>query len=364
MHDPERETDEENELPDFPADIGEPAAPGIEPPSINAVYKYLMYGLSLPERTLRSTSAMIGGALRESAELLVPHAFKTSKSYSIFVEQMLGILTERIGGVQSENPETKESTANVENYVARKAVGNFVEFAGMATLHLSPITVLAIVSDIAYGSKSYLQELAEELKREGIIDANSSIHNATELLDAVQQASGTTVDAFDLPPLSVDGLRETIEETRQAASRLDPAKMIPLSEIKMLWEDMQAIAAREHVSVFDVSSTMTLYTLNQVKTVSQGAFSSIKVAGNMFEQHIFNHYVDSILDIQDKGIYGSLAESSKPYLDAVWKNFSSDRETTTEDVLSGKMVGRFWNGLRGWFSPGSKTAEESGNQSD
>jgi hypothetical protein len=325
-------------------------------PSVNAVYKYLMYSVSLPERALRSTSAMVGGVLKESAELLVPQAFQTSKSYSIFVSQMLGIMTESIGGV--ENKSNVESPTGVENFVARKAVGNFMELAGMATLHLSPITVLALVSDIAYGSKTYLNELAEELKREGVIDENSSIYNAADLLEAVQNASGVTAEAFDLPPISVDGLRETIEQTRTAVNRMNPAKMIPQNELQHLWTDMQEMALKENVSVFEVSSAMSLYTLNQVTTVGKGALSTIKVAGNMFDKHIFQHYVDSMIDLHDKGLYGSLAESSKPYLDAVWNNFSTDRETVTEDVLSGKMVGRFWNGLRGWFSKAEEEEEE------
>ena len=34
----------------------------------------------------------------------------------------------------------------IDNFVARKTVGNFIELAGLATLHLSPLTLLAVVS--------------------------------------------------------------------------------------------------------------------------------------------------------------------------------------------------------------------------
>ena len=321
-----------------------------------------MYGVSLPERALRSTSAMVGGVLKESAELLVPQAFQTSKSYSIFVNQMLGILTESVGGVegaQDEHTDAQKGEQEVESYVARKTIGNMLDFAGMATLHLSPITVLAIVSDIAYGSKSYIEELAAELKKEGVIDEDSTIHNTAELLDAVQSASGTVAEAFDLPPLSAQGLKETIDQTRDAVNRLDGSSVIPQNELIKLWDDMHSMATQEDVSLLDVSGAMTLYSLNQVATVGKGALSSVKVAGDMFDKHIFQHYVDGLNDIQEKGIYGSLAESSQPYIDAIWNNFSSNRETLTEDVLSGRMVGRFWNGLRGWVLGSSKSEDES-----
>ena len=61
----------------------------------------------------------------------------------------------------------------IDDFVARKTVGNFVEMAGLATLHVSPMMLLAVVSDIAYGSQTYLNEITEELKREGVIDEGS-----------------------------------------------------------------------------------------------------------------------------------------------------------------------------------------------
>lgn len=341
--------------------------PTDEPP-ISSVYKFLMYGATLPERALRSSSAMIGGVLQKSTELLVPQAFRSSKSYSIFVAQMLDIMTENVGGVVKSESKTEPPSSNepsipdsedkpkeqnptqVKNYVARKTVGNFVDLAGMATLHLSPITILAIVSDIAYGSRTYLKELAEELKREGVIDENSTVNSAHDLLDAVSNASGTTAQAFDMPPLSVDGLKQTINETQLAVRKINPVKLIPQAEIATLWNDMQEMASRENVNMFEISSAMTLYTLNHVKTVGKGALSSIRVAGSMMDEHIFDHYFDSIRVIQREGLYKTLAENAKPYLDAVWTNFSSDRETWTEELLTGRMVGRAWEGFRGWFA--------------
>ncbi len=69
-------------------------------PEANSVLNYMLYGLSLPERALRSTSAMVGGALHESAAMLVPNAFKSSKSYTLFVQQMLDFMANDIGGVE------------------------------------------------------------------------------------------------------------------------------------------------------------------------------------------------------------------------------------------------------------------------
>jgi len=333
-------------------------------PTVDQVYKYLMFGLSLPERTVRSTAAMIGGAISESATLLVPQAFQDSKTYTTFVKQMLDVVSNDVGGVKKISEVeacakdtgvgSGETDGEVEDYVAKKTVSTFVDLAGMATLHVSPLTILAIVSDIAYGSQTYLNELAEELKREGVISDSSTITSTAELLEAIGSASSETADVLDMPPLSVQGLRETIQKTQASVSKIDPSRLIPKSEIDALWEDMQQIATKEDVNVFSVSSAITMYTLDQMNTVTHGALTTIRVTGDLVDRHLFDHYRQAVGEIYEKGLFAMVADSSEPYMDAVWYNFSTDRPTITEDIVSGKMVGKVWDGVKGWFGSSEK----------
>jgi hypothetical protein len=50
----------------------------------------------------------------------------------------------------------------------------------------------------------------------------------------------------------------------------------------------------------------------------------------------------ALRDIRQKGIYASLAETSRPYIDAVWLDFSTERTMLTEDVVSGKLICQAW----------------------
>ena len=211
------------------------------------------------------------------------------------------------------------------------------------------MTLLAIVSDVAYGSQAYLKELAGELKQQGVIDPDSTIDHVDDLLEAVAGAAGTTASAFDTPPLSVDGLKQTINDTRKAIQSIDPAKVIPQAEVKRLWDDVHEMALSQGVDPLAVSSAMTLYSLDKIGTAGRGALSTVKAAGTLFDRHVLDHYSAALADIGQKGIYGSLRETSKPYADAVWKNFASDRTTVTEDVLSGKTIGQAWGAVRRWF---------------
>ncbi len=335
-------------------------------PGVASVYQYLMYGLSLPERAIRTTAATIGGAVHESAMLLVPQAFRDSKTYNVFVHQMIEMLANDVGGVERSNQDSKtrkpsdatgsdESDADqadgmTQEFVARKTVGTFVDLAGLATLHVSPLTVLAIVSDVAYGTKTYLHELSDELKREGVIDEHSTINSAGELLDAIAKTSSDTADQFDKPPLSVQGLADTIQQTRDHLSSIDPTLILPQAEINRLWTDMQTMADREKVNLFEISSAMTMYTLDNVNTVTKGALTTVRVTGQLLDREVFDHYRKGLSEIQEQGLYAMLAETSEPYIKAVWFNFSSDRPTLTEDIVSGKLATRVWSGFQQWRS--------------
>lgn len=319
-------------------------------PGIESVTKYLQYTLSLPERAIRSTAAIVGGIAQQSATMLVPSAFQDSKTYQTFVKQMLDMVAHDIGGTEREaGEEAPDKDAQIEGYVAKKTVSTFVDLAGMATLHVSPMTILAVMSDVAYGSNVYLKQLGEELKREGVIDPESTIDQAADLLEAIGSASGKAADRFDRPPLSLEGLQETIEEAQESVSTLDPTKIIPQAEISRMWNEMQQMADAQDVDILDVSSAMTMYTLNQVATVSKGALTTIRVTGKLLDEHLFDHYWQGLQRINDEGIWQIFATSSQPYIEAVWMNFSADKETITEDVVSGRFLSRTWIGFVDWL---------------
>jgi hypothetical protein len=314
--------------------------------------RYLLYSLSIPERTLRSGAGLVGGAVRESAALLIPRAFQDSQTYRLLVQQTLDFVVQDVAGVAAAAP-AEGATPQVDNFIARKAVGNFLELAGMATVHLSPLTTLAIVSDVAYGSSHFLRELATELKRQHLIDENATINNVDELLGAVADTARVTSGALDTPPMSLDGLRETVRQAREAATRVDVLKAMPKAEVEKLWNDMHAIAKAQDADVWSVSTTMTLYSLDQLGKVGQGALSTVKVASGLFDRHILDHYRQGLNEIGEKGMYATLQESSGPYIEAVWSNFAQSKSTLTEDLLNGKLLSKGWGMLRSAL-PGAK----------
>ena len=317
----------------------------------------LLYGLSLPERALRSTVGMVGGTLRESAAALLPDAVRNAKTYQVFIGQMLNFMAEDVGGVdRSLRPGGSGDTApSVDRFVVRKTVGNFIDVASLATFHLSPMLLLAIVSDAAYGSKAYLRELAEELRQQGVIEDSAPVDRVDDLLDAVATASDKAATAFDTPPLSAAGLRETVRQTRTAVAEIDPRKVLSERDLAELWNHIQAAAKRQDVSPFNISGLMALGSLDKVGKLGDGALSTVQAAGTLFDRHVLNHYRGVLSDIEETGFYPSLAASSQPYLQAAWGNFSRDRMTLTEKFLSGG-TGRAWNRAQLWLAERTERA--------
>lgn len=343
----------------------QPTTPVSADTDVSSPIALLLYGLSIPERSARTVSAVVGGLANESAARLIPSAFRTSKSYTVFIQQSLDFMIRDVGGVASDAELAKQavegedvSEEQAEGMLARQAVGGMVDFAGMATLHLSPMTLLAIISDVAYGSSTYVRELSDELKRQGVIDGESTIDHVSDLIDALQESSSQGADAFNAPPVNVQGLKETISKTREALNRIDPVNVIPQGEIERMWGEMQQTANENNSSIFDVATTMTMFSMNRLSLVTRGALSSVTVAGNMIDQHILSHYADALTEIQVRGLWSTLSTASVPYYAAIWDNFDETKSTLTEDLLTGKLIANGWTSLSRWWNDSEKEPEQ------
>jgi hypothetical protein len=193
-----------------------------------------------------------------------------------------------------------------------------------------------------------------------VIDEDSTIHHVDDLLDAVAGTASTTAEAFNFPPLSIAGLKQTVKDTRDAVKAVDPTKVIPRSEVKRLWDDIHQIAKTEGVNPLAVSSAMTLYSLKRIGSLGKGALSTVTAAGRLFNRTVIHHYADALADIRKKGIYGSLAHTSKPYIEAVWHNFSTQQATITEDLFSGRLIGRAWKAARKFLGASGESEQPEG----
>jgi hypothetical protein len=340
-----------------PVAITPVSSPSEERSTSEQLLSGLLYGVSLPERLVRSAVGITAGTAKEIAEFVVPQAFQDSKSYEVAVRNSLNFLLANVATVSDPNAEkpvvppnavpaadsSSDPTAiNPGRFIARKAVGNFIDIAGLATLHVSPLWILAIVSDAAYGTKTYLSELAGELQSQGLIDDSSTIHRVDDLFDAIKKASGRAASNFDTPPLSLDELKSSFEQTRAALNEVDPTLLIPEAEIGRIWSDMRSLADQEKISLLGVSGAVAMQAVETIKTATQGSLTGLFVAGKIVNRNIFGHYISALSDIHKNGLWSSVRNTYGPYVDLAWGNFTSSRKTWTEQVLNPSRFARLW----------------------
>jgi hypothetical protein len=140
-----------------------------------------------------------------------------------------------------------------------------------------------------------------------------------------------------------------IDETSSAVGQIDPTQILPQAEVQRMWNEMREIADRENVHLLDISSAMSLHSLDRVATLGRGALSSARAAGRLLDKHVLDHYRTALADLEEQGYYQTLEKTSQPYIEAVWLNFSSDKSSITEDLLSGKLVGQAANSVKRWL---------------
>jgi hypothetical protein len=265
---------------------------------------------------------------------------KGMKLYELTVRKMLRSMVEDVGGLEVEKGAGSEAVeaaaAPRDARAARMAVAQAVDIAGMTALHVSPLWVLAVVSDVTLGARTYLQALAEELKAQGVIDRGETIHNVDDLLGSLQRFSGSLADRLDAPPVSIEELRRTAAEIRAEAGRIDLSKAIPSAEVERAWKEIRETAAREGLSVFQVSSALGMMALAGLSSAGKGAYGSVKAGARLIDRNVLQHYFASLERIRAKGFYQALAETYEPYLRALQRLFDPSTETLTGQVLTGK----------------------------
>ena len=279
---------------------------------IVAVGRYGTFILSLPERVVRSLAAVAGGAVHETAEVVLPRFARRSRLYEATAKNMLRIAIELVGDVERAAPPDQPGA---EELLKRKTAGNVVEFGSIAAFGFSPLWLLAAASDVSRGSRVYLQALVAELKRAGVLAEEAELGTVDDLLGALEGTSGTTARLVDLPPLELADLRSSLAELRASAGELPSPQ-----ELATLYTGLQRTAERERRSLLEVSSGMGL------------AF--VLSARNVGRDHVVSPYREDWRPLREEGFAAYAKRVARPYRDAVTGHFETGRRTWTERALA------------------------------
>jgi len=268
--------------------------------------------VALPERIVRSTAAILGGAVHETAQVVLPRFVRQSRVYDATAKNVLRITIELVGGVEQEAQADQPSAGKL---ALRKGAGNAVEFGSIAAFGFSPLWLLAAASDLARGSRVYLAALVGELKDNGVLERDAEIASVDQLLGVLERGAGKSASLIDVPPMELKELRTSIAEL--AAER----KELPgPDDLQALYEGLIRQARAENRSLLAVSSGIGLAFVNSAQHVGR--------------EHVWVPYREDWKPLREEGFAAYARRVAQPYRDAVDGHFDAAKPTLTERLLA------------------------------
>jgi len=292
------------------------------------------YLLSFPERVLRSALGFGAGVAREVGEVALPDGIRHSQLYQNLVDATLRFLIEQVGGVEGVY---KADSTLPDDFLVRRTAGNAVEALGIVAFRASPVWILAALADLCGMGRHLIPEIADALKAQGLLEADTQFVTVDQMLDGLERTSSRLAATINTPPLDVQGLRNEWAAIRAEARTLPPASLPGGDAIASVWSQLKTEAARQHRSVFETSSLMAVSAVRAlpsgVRWLSASARAGAARTGQVFAAALLDHYRQTLTEMQEIGYLAYAGRQFRPYVRAAVDQFSPERRTLTQRVL-------------------------------
>jgi hypothetical protein len=288
------------------------------------------YVISLPERVVRSAAALAGGLIREIGDVSLPAAVRRTKTYQMMVDIALRFMIEQVGevkGVYSSGGQL------ADNFLARRTAGHGIELAGLLAFRASPVWIMAALADVSGAGRHIVQEIAAALKQDGLLQGDAKFENVDQLLEGLEKTSSQIADLCNAPPLDVAGLRREWATFRAAVAKIPPRNLPSAGFLRQHWEELQAEAAVQNRSVFELSSVMAVSAIARVPVtllrLGRAANRGVWRSGQTLGASVLLHYSQVLAEIHERGYAAYWAEEFQPYLRAAAGQFSPKHRSLT-----------------------------------
>lgn len=290
--------------------------------------------LSLPERVVRSLAALSGGLLREIGTVAIPARVRKTALYRLMVEAALRFLIEQVGQVQGVYPSEGRLATN---FLLKRGASHGIELLGLLTLHVSPIWVLAALADATGAGHALIQQIAEALKEEGLLDPAVHFETVDQLLGGLESTSEHLAETLNLPPLDLAGMRRDWSKLREKLPSI-PSTNLPTPEnLQRIWTRLVESAAAQNRSVFTLCSAVAISAVTGVPAnllwLSRAARVATKRTGEVLGEALLLHYVQAVDEIARTGLLEYWKREFRPYLRGAAEQFAPDHRSSIERLL-------------------------------
>jgi hypothetical protein len=292
------------------------------------------YALSLPERVLRSASAVSAGLVREVADVALPIGIRRGRLYRNLVDATLRFMIEDVGEVEGVYPSDEKLA---QDFLLRRTVGNGIDVMGVLAFRASPMWTLAALADICGAGRQLIPEIAEALKQEGMLDSAASFTSMEQLLEGLEGTAAQLAETVNTPPLNVAGLRAEWAKFAAEARGLPTPKLPSATDLTRLWSDLRATAVTQDRSVFEVSALLAVSAIGSLperaRVLSRSAAIVVGTGGGVLSQGLLDHYRTTLGELRGVGFLAYGSRQLSPYLGAARKLFSPQHGTLTEKYV-------------------------------
>jgi hypothetical protein len=290
--------------------------------------------LSLPERVLRSATALAAGLLREIGEVTIPASIRRGQLYENLVNVTLRFLIKQVGGVEGVYP-TEERIA--EDFLVRRTAGNGIELIGILAFRASPVWVLAALADASGGGRHLIREISAALKEAKLLEPEAKFNTVDQMLDGLEASAGRLASTINTPPLDVKTLRQDWNDLKRDLGKIPPKDLPSLETIRNVWSGMKSEARRQNRTIYELSAVMALSAVAAIPQKTRWLSASARLAvgktGSILAGVLLDHYRTTLSEIRQTGYLRYAVRQFRPYLYGAASQFSPRRRTLTEKLL-------------------------------
>src|SRR5262245_13957807 len=158
------------------------------------------------------------------------------------------------------------------------------------------------------------------------------------MLVGLEASAGRLAATVNTPPLDVKSLRQEWNVLRGDLAKIPPRQLPGAQALRELWKEIGEEAARQNRTVFEVSSLMAISAMKDVpekaRWLSASARTAVRKTGTVVAAILLEDYRASLRQIRETGYVRYAVEQFRPYLSAAVSQFSRQRESWTERLIS------------------------------
>ena len=220
----------------------------------------------------------------------------------------------------------------------RMTIGGTIDNLFIIGLRASPIWLLLAATDITREAQRFTRELAEELKRAGVMREGCRLDSVDEVLEGLSRLSDRMADTLDQPPLSLGEMKATVSALKEEVGGVTETAIMETADLDGLARDLLDLRHQADRSLLELSAAIAAGTWrtasNIVLGTAVGTTATVRILGARLWKDVVLDYRDAARSIWRRGFYGSIRSFLRPQTRSYRRLFAWPFLTLTEIGLS------------------------------